>query len=226
MSGRNPSSILYDGYGQPLAVLEDDTIFSDQPGLLFAGKDENGLVKFFSVTSSGVLKTAPTGSRTVLGEYYFGSDLITGSASDQNLISLENPAGSGINIYLNRVIINGTVTARFTSTFVYRLSRTTGLPTLGTVQTAQLRASSDIAPSGIIRLVPTATAAAGNLWTGSPGVLTKDGSHHKGTSEAVATFEERKEIILAPGEGILIAADANDSNWSFWANLHWYETAN
>ena len=63
MSGRNPAVILYDGYGTPVAVLEGDIVFGDQPALLFAGKDENGLARFVSVTSDGAVKTAEVGIR-------------------------------------------------------------------------------------------------------------------------------------------------------------------
>ena len=63
MSDRNPSVILYDGYGTPVAILEGDVVFSDQPALLFAGKDENGLARFISLTTDGAIKTAEVGLR-------------------------------------------------------------------------------------------------------------------------------------------------------------------
>jgi len=218
---RNVAKILYDGYGQPLAILEDQTIFGDQPGLIFAGKDDNGLARFFRVTDSGAIKTV-SGERTVLGEYYFGSDLILGSGSIQDLITLENPIGSGLNLYINKITINGTVDSRFTTAFLYRISRTTGLPSGGTTQTPQLRNSNDTSPTGIIRTSAIVTSATGNLWTGSPGIMTKDGSHNV-RLEAIAAFEEKKEIVLIPGEGVVISADPNSSSWRHWINLHWNE---
>lgn len=225
MSTRNPAVILYDGYGNPLAVLEDDTIFSDQPGVLFAGKDDSGLVRFFSVTSNGVVKTAVTGERTVLGEYYFGSSLITGAASTQTLLTLENPSGSGNNIYLNKVIINGTVSSTFSTPFVYTLTRAAALPTGGTIQTAQLRSTTDASPVGVIRTLPSATAAVGSIWTGSPGVISNKGAFFQTLTEATATFEERKEIVIAPGQAVVVTAGVNSTDWSHWVNLHWNEVA-
>jgi len=62
-TGRNPSVILYDGYGTPVAVLEGDVLFSNTPALLFAGEDENGLARFINVTSDGAIKTAEVGLR-------------------------------------------------------------------------------------------------------------------------------------------------------------------
>ena len=219
---RNPAVILYDGYGNPLAVLEDDTIFSNSPGLLFAGKDENGLVRFFSVSSSGAIKTAPVGERIIAGEYYFGSGTITGSATTQNLISLENPSGSGRNLYLNRVLVNGTLSDKFTTPFVYRLARTTALPTGGTLQTSQKRDSGDSSAVGVVRLAPTATAAAGSLWTGCPGVSDKT-TFFQSLTDPVFTSEEKREIVLAPGEAVVVIANANATTWSHWTNIHWNE---
>lgn len=63
MNNRNPAVLLYDGYGTPVAVLEGDVVFSDQPALLFAGKDENGLARFVSLTADGAVKTAEVGIR-------------------------------------------------------------------------------------------------------------------------------------------------------------------
>jgi hypothetical protein len=222
---RSVGKILYDGYGTPLAVLEDDTIFSDQPGLLFAGKDENGLVKFFSVTSSGAIQTTPVASRTVVGDYYASSALITGAATEQELLTLENPAGSGRTMYVNRVEVNGVIDSRFTTAFLYRVERTSALPTGGTTLTAQLRDTSDSAAVGVVREEPTATSAAGSIWVGSPGVLTKDGLHTNGIFQAVATFEERKEIVLAEGEAVVVVAAANSTDWEHWVTIQWNEVA-
>ena len=224
MSNRNPATILYDGYGNPIAVVEDDFIFNNQPGLLFAGKDENGLVKFISVSSAGAIKTAPVGERIVDGEYYFGSGLITGAAAPQNLVTLENPTASGKTIYLNRIIVNGTIADKFSTPFVYRLSRTTALPTGGTTQTIQKRDSTDTAAVGVIRTAPTVTAAAGSIWTGSPGLADKL-TYFQSLTDPVATFEEKKEIVIAPGEAIVIIAEANAIVWSHWVNIHWNEVS-
>lgn len=223
MSNRNPAVILYDGYGTPLAVLENDTIFSDQPGLIFAGKDDNGMVKFFNITSSGAIHTAPVGIRTPVGDYYASTALIGGVAAEQELLSLENPASSGRTIYINRIEVSGTVPARFTTPFLYRFERTSGLPTGGTILTDQLRDTSASAAVGIAREEPTATSAAGSIWVGSPGVLTKDGQHNTGLFQAVASFDERKEIVLAEGEGVVVVAGANDTGWDHWVTIQWNE---
>lgn len=223
---RNPAVILFDGYGTPVAKLEGDIIFENQPALIFAGEDEDGLVRFVNVASStGAIKTASVGQREPEGEYYFGSSLIAGTAATQNLVSLENPVGSGRNIYLNRVVVNGTIGDKFTTPFVYSVTRTAGLPTGGTTQTAQLRSTSDAAPIGVIRTAPIATAATGALWTGSPGLFDK-GAFFQSLVESVATFEEKKEVIIAPGEAILITAGPNAITWSHWVNLHWNEVLN
>jgi hypothetical protein len=224
---RSPAVILYDGYGTPLATLEDNIVFGEQPGLLLAGKDDNGLVRFFSVTNVGAIRTTSVGERSPVGEYYFGSALIIGTILTQNLISLENPSGSGRNLYLNRIIVNGTLNSVFSTPFIYSLTRTTGLPTGGTIQSSQKRNTLDGAPVGIVRVSPTATAASGTIWTASPGVRAGGvggGSFFQAIKESIATFNEQKEIVIAPGEGLLITAGPNSIDWRHWANLHWNET--
>ena len=220
---RSPAIIMYDGYGNPLATLENNIIFSDQPGLLFAGKDENGLVRFFSVTSSGVIKTALVGEREEVGEYYFGSNLIIGAGAVQTLVTLENPIASGRSIYLNNVVINGTLTGTFTSAFAYTLARTTGLPTSGAIQVSQKRNTSDLDPVGIVKQASVVTAATGSLWTGSPGVTGNKGSFFQTLTQSIAAFQEKREVVLASGEAVVIMAGPNDTNWFHWVNLHWNE---
>lgn len=226
MSNRNPAVILYDGYGTPLAVVENDTVFSDQPGLLFAGKDDNGLVKFFNITSSGAIHTAAVGTRTPVGDYYAATSIVGGAIVSQNLLTIENPASSGRTIYINRVEVSGTIRPWFTAPFLYRFDRTTGLPSGGTSLTAQLRDTSDLSPVGIVRQSPTsATAAAGSLWVGSAGLMTNLGQSTNGISKVSATFDERKEIVLAEGEAVVLVAEANAVTWSHWIVVQWNEVA-
>ena len=220
---RSPAVILYDGYGAPLAVLEDDAIFSDQPGILFAGKDKNGLVRFLNVTTSGTLQTAPGSLREPVGDYYASSALIRGKKVEHELVSIENPIGSGRIIYINKIEVNGVIDTRFTTAYLYRVGRTVGLPTGGTLLISQLRDTSGQAAIGIVREKPTATSAAGSIWVGSPGIFAKHGSFTNGIFKAIATFNERKEVILAEGEGIVVIAEANHKNWEHWVTIQWNE---
>jgi len=220
---RNPAVILYDASGNPLAVMDGDVLGASQPGLMFAGKDADGYVRFFSITATGVLQTAIASSRNVVGDYYASSSLIAGQATNQNLLSIENPISSGRTIYINRIEVNGVIDSRFTTAFLYHVGRSVATPTGGTALTAQLRDTGDAAVTGIVRQEPTATAASGSIWVGSPGLLTKDGQQNSGLFQAVAIFEERKEIVLSEGEGILIWAEANDIAWDHWVIVHWNE---
>lgn len=223
MSPRNVAQILYDGYGNPLAVLENDTVFSNQPGLLFAGKDDDGLVKFFNITAAGALPVATVGERTPVGDYYASTSLIVGAAIEQELLSIENPVSSGRTVFINRIEVSGIVDTTFTTPFLYRFERTTGLPTDGITLIDQLRDTTGSASVGIIRQGPISTSASGSIWVGSPGVFTAKGQSSSGIFQAVATFEERKEIVLAEGEGVVVVAEANGNDWSHWVTVQWNE---
>ena len=224
MSGsRNPATILYDGYGTPLAVLEDNTVFSDQPGLIFAGKDENGLVRFVSITSAGAINTVSTPRRNVDGDYYACTSLISGSKLEQILATIENPASSGKTIYISKIEVNGVIDTKFSTAFLYKVGRTVTLPSGGVILSEQLRKTSDASAVGIVREEPSAVADSGSIWVGSPGVLTKHGQHSNGIFKAVATFNEDKEIVLLSGESIVVIAEANDESWEHWVTFQWNE---
>ena len=72
MSNRNPAVILYDGYGNPHAVLIGDVIYPSTPGLVVAGKDENDVARFLSLSPDGEVATA---KRNVQQQYDLGGDV-------------------------------------------------------------------------------------------------------------------------------------------------------
>lgn len=218
---RNPAAILYDGYGEPLAKIESDVIFSDQPGVVFAGKDDDGLIRFISLSNTGVIKTTPN-ERNIVGEYYAGTDLIAGSDTIQNLISLENPVVSDTNLFLSGISVGGVAVSNFTTPFLYYVTRTIGLPTDGIVLVSQKRSTSDAPPEGIVKTSPVVVSDLGALWVGSPGQVSV-GISNINVFESLNSDLEKNEIVIAPGEAILIWAEENSNDWTHWINLRWNE---
>ena len=230
MSSESPAVILYDADGNPVAIAQGDEIIATQKGLLAAGQNEDGYAEFLTISKyTGALKTTNVGSLDILGRYYAGSSLITGSASAQNLLTLENPAGSTTNIRLDRVIIKGYPVGTSTIGFLYSMNRTTGLPSGGTSLTIEQRLTTEPAAQGVVREQPMATAASGNFWVGSPGVFLSGGGSGGPAGSASANLEtlearfEREEITVLPGEAIVIRAGANSTDWRHWVNISWFE---
>lgn len=178
--------------------------------------------------SGGSQQVAEVSSRTLTGVYHSAmSAFQAGAASAQNLLSIENPTGSTITVYVKRAqfmgIGNG---ANNVSTFpLYQLTRTTAVPTGGTTQTAQKRRTTDATPQAIVRTGPTATAASGLLWAGSPGFPQQ--GNRSGTApiqiEALRGLHEDDDITLAAGEAILFLVTTNDTNWQHLAMVSWQE---
>lgn len=165
----------------------------------------------------------------VNGSFFCASNLIGGSSSAQNLITLENPADSNLQYIVKRVLVQGVVNAASTTPFLYHLKRTTALPTGGTTLTAQKRLTSDADPTAVVRQIPTVTGATGNIWVGSPGVVLSGGllggpvSVPITLAEIVKTDLEDDSPMLAPGEAFLVSVDANTSSWNHYVILYWLE---
>jgi len=149
--------------------------------------------------------------------------LITGAVAAQNLLTLENPSGSGINIYINRIAVGGVIASNSTIVFTYDVLRTSGLPTGGTTLSLATIDSSNPAATAVIRQEPTATGTGGLFWTISPGLVSNKGSMSTNNFEAFRPMEEDSEIILAPGEGLLVMANANSTDWYHWVSILWSE---
>jgi hypothetical protein len=225
MSNDSPAVILYDVDGNPVAITDGDFIESFQKGIIFAGRNDDGYVTFTNIASyTGAIKTADIGTFGVVGSYYAATNLITGAAVIQNLASLENPIGSGIKIRVSRVDVRGTSNAASGTAFLYKVRRTTGLPTGGTIISSVKRDSSFGSANGIVRTGPTATSAAGAIFSGSPGTLANSyGNSANGIREAININFERDELVLSSGEGFVVTADANTISWSHIVNFIWSE---
>lgn len=166
--------------------------------------------------------------------YFAATDLINGNVAAQNLLSIENPAvASPPTSVPARLVVVRFVAARGISAaaaivpFLYRLARTTapGFPSAGTPLTAQKRRSIDPAPVAIVRSGPTATGAAGCIASAQPGlVITAAGAAVPSETDLVkATQPDPRCIILAPGEAVLVSADANTADWRHSVCVEWHE---
>lgn len=96
MSDENPSAILYDALGRPLAVQDAVAIPANTPRLLFAGKDVSGNARTVGVTPNGYLislqASAPTGTLST----------VAASVSSGTLLAA-NPLRVGFSVYNDSV---------------------------------------------------------------------------------------------------------------------------
>lgn len=156
-----------------------------------------------------------------MGEYYYATTGIGGAISAQNLLTLENPSGSTVNVLITSIRVHSVLTILSTSVWAHKIGRTTAVPTGGTQQTAQKQTTSDGAPTAIIRTVsPTASFATGLIMSGSPGVaITAAGIFIPRVTEITSEHP----ILLAPNEGLLIGAEANLITWTHYVAVAWTE---
>lgn len=107
------------------------------------------------------------------------------------------------------------------------MARTTAAPTGGTLLAAAKGLTSDPDPVCVARQAPTATAATGSLWAGLQGLVLTGGLLTAPVSSPaqVGTVFDGAEIILLPGEAILVYAEANTTNWQHLVILEWKERA-
>jgi hypothetical protein len=161
-----------------------------------------------------------------LGKYFTATGPIGGSVSAQNLLSLENPVGSGINVLVHKIRAHGVVTAISTGNVEYRLSRTTALPSSGTVLTPMKRLGAEPANVAVARSGPTATSTTNYAKRISAGLLiTAVGQLEPQIVEMFQADEEQYAIRLAPNTAILVDASANLAAWSHYVEIEWTEVS-
>lgn len=156
-----------------------------------------------------------------MGEYFFATTGITGAISAQNLLTIENPSGSTVNVLVTNIKIHSALSILSTSIFAHKVGRSTAVPTGGSTQTAQKQMSSDPTPTGIIRTSsPTATFTTGLIMSGTPGIaLTAAGIFIPRVTE----INKDHPILLAPNEGLIIGVEANLITWTHFVSIAWAE---
>ena len=156
-----------------------------------------------------------------MGEYYFATTGITGAISAQNLLTIENPSGSTVNVLVTHIRVRSVLTVLSTTVYAHKIGRTTAVPTGGSTQTAQKQISSDSSPTAIVRTGgPTASFATGLIMASSPGLaITAAGVFIPTITELTPDHP----ILLAPGEGLLVGAEANLTTWTHFVSVAWQE---
>lgn len=178
------------------------------------------------VNIDGPIEVIPTPARTVEGRYFATTGIINGSNSSQLLMTLENPAGSGVTMYLTFVDVNGLASVgNYPNPFLYRVSRMIGLPTGGTVLAEEQRSTSEGPSLGIARQTPTGTGSAGNFWVDTAGSIRNSRPNRPKSQRAFETDVEDKEIIIQEGEAIGVFANANANQWRHFVSIRWNEVA-
>lgn len=168
-----------------------------------------------------VTQTSP---RPIYGEYSAGITLINGSASAQNLFSIENPTGSDKFVIVRKMGVGGTVAAVAAALFVYRMGRSNTFPSGGSIITATKKQTSSPNPVAIVRSAP-AGSVTNNMWVSSPGTLiTAAGRGIAMTYMAIDAFDDEGDVVLAPGEALIMIADNNDTDWRHYGFIRWQES--
>lgn len=162
-----------------------------------------------------------------MSDFLATSGGITGSVAAQNLLSIENPVGNTWNVFVKNINAQGAVVALSAAVFSYKASRTTGAPSGGISITAFSKVSSATA-TAVLRSAPTATAAGGALSSVNAGTLlglAASGSFTPAQLGMFDTEETDDAIMLAPGEALLVHAEANSADWTHYVNIEWAEEA-
>lgn len=214
--------ILYDANRNPMSVQNGVAIPANTNGLLVHGSDGTN-ARVLSIAASNALKIVDVGSRIVTGTYSAATSLITGSGSSQNLASIENPSASGKTVFVRRITLMSTVGAAASAKFLFHVGRTTATPSSGTTLTAQKHKTGDSSPVAIVRSVPTATAATGDIWVGTPGTQVSNAAYVGVPLDALKGIVEFDDIQLDASEGLVVSAEANDIDFSFSVSFSWVE---
>lgn len=224
-SSESPASILFNTDGYAVGALFDgEFIPIDNVGLLVAGTDGYNRLRYLRVSETGALHVSQSSSKSISGRYFVGSGLIQGSLSQQNLITITNPSGSGRSVFINKITVHGVIDTVSTTPFLYIIKRTSDIPSSGTILSSEKRTTVDLDPVAVIRQSPSTTLESGVIWASSPGVSSASGFFVNGNVFSIFDTEhESFEIEVAEGESLAVVASANTLDWSHFANLVWSE---
>jgi hypothetical protein len=173
---------------------------------------------------NNAIRFAEVGSRKLYGQYFGSFATVSGSTSPQIMASIENPANSGVTIYVRDVEFQGDALNNTTTPFMYRITRAAALPTGGALVAGVKQDSLALTPSGILRTLPTASYTGGDFWATMPGFITQSGTAHTPIPLIFNTqIRETGDIVLRSGEALLFRIDANNSFWRHQVDLEWDE---
>lgn len=218
-------ALLFDDKANFVTVTSGSVLNVTQSYVPIAGMCEDRKVLPLSLVSgSYALKVTQISARPVIGEYSAATTLINGQTVAHNLFSIENPSGSKRLVIVKRVVVSATVAAVAAVNFLYRLGRHNTFPSGGTTITATKRLSSDPNPVAIVRSSP-AGSITNNMWTGSPGTLITAVSHMQPMPQfAIDTDNDNGDVVLQPGEALIMVADSNDTDWRHFGHIRWQES--
>ena len=157
---------------------------------------------------------------------YFATGSVTGTVAAQNLVSIENPVGSGLLVCVDRARVRVVPGVLVATAYQYQFARTTGLPTGATTITAAKISSAMPVATAIVRSAPTATAAGGSPLGQCPSSLflgaAVSGFVPIGQSDL---WESSDPAIIAPGEALVVLATGNLTTLTHFPLLGWREVS-
>jgi hypothetical protein len=197
-----------------------------------AFEDAAGLSQMARVNAYGNVRTAEQGNRNINGSYRHSVSPLTGSTnSPQLLMTLTNPTGSTVNVYLKHVTIspsvNAVISVPASGNWFYHIGRANAPPPgTGTTQAYQKMRTSNPAGQALIHTgISSVTASAGNLWTGGGPTWLSGTTSFSGFNQLEAFTENRDtdDVILAAGEAVVIWAGPNNVSTFHGITISWDE---
>lgn len=166
----------------------------------------------------------PAGGRTILGTYRATTGVVAGAmGAAVNIGSLFNPLASGRNLYVKRLqLLTFTLAAPAAGPFVIHAARNADAAA-GAALTAVLRdQTGDSAAVGVARSSPTGTLAASDFWNAIYfGTFSNTAAIP--FVDIITEYQPYEEMVLRPGEGLLVRVDSGASGWDFGLNYLWQE---
>lgn len=181
----------------------------------------------FNSTSSSI-RVSEIGTRQLAGSYRFGSSQMSGATGITSMFSIENPTGSGVNIYIKRMELQSVPLAVVSIPMVLRIGRVMLMPISGP-STFYQKSNTSASTGGraIVRqYFPVASLATGAMWTGNFGMrMTDVGSWNPTPAVVFSEPRESDDVVLAPNEALLVQQDANlgGLQWRHSLDMSWDE---
>lgn len=181
----------------------------------------------FNSTASAV-RVADGGTRQIAGSYRFGSSQMSGATGTTSMFSIENPTGSGVNVYIKRMELQSIPLSVASIPMVMRIGRVMLMPISGP-STFYQKSNTSASTGGraIVRqYFPVASLATGSMWTGNFGMrLTDVGAWTPQPSVIFSEPRETDDVVLAPNEALLVQQDANLGGlvWRHSLDMSWDE---
>lgn len=174
-------------------------------------------------------------AKSIVGRYVGSTFRTAGLASaNHNLLTLENPVGSGKSVGVKAVTYSmDTTAASVTASSIVKLGRTTAIPTLGVATTAAKYKTADATAVAIMRTTTSTDGGAPTAITATIGSVIRGVFQNRLATVAGYMAQDTKVLmqntdddlfVLAPGEGIVVQVVASAAaTMNYTVDIQWVE---